>query len=59
MSAKLPTRKIGDTAVSAIGYGSMGLATAYGPVGTVEERLDVRISRRAVCAYISNPRHSF
>ncbi|KIP05920.1 hypothetical protein PHLGIDRAFT_24831 [Phlebiopsis gigantea 11061_1 CR5-6] len=36
-----PTRKIGSTDVSAIGYGCMGLSGNYGPVGTDEERFKV------------------
>ncbi|THH00721.1 hypothetical protein EW026_g1866 [Hermanssonia centrifuga] len=36
----LPTRKIGNTDVAAIGFGTMGLSTAYPPIGTLEERLD-------------------
>ena len=35
------TRTIGDKTFNAIGYGSMGLSIAYGPVGTDEERLKV------------------
>ncbi|TFY60174.1 hypothetical protein EVG20_g7517 [Dentipellis fragilis] len=29
--SKFPTRKIGDTDVTAIGYGAMGIAAYYGP----------------------------
>ncbi|KAI0065911.1 Aldo/keto reductase [Artomyces pyxidatus] len=36
----LPTRKIGDTPVSAIGFGAMGLSTAYGKIASHEEGLD-------------------
>ncbi|KAI0072150.1 Aldo/keto reductase [Panus rudis PR-1116 ss-1] len=39
MSPKLPTRKIGDTPVNAIGYGAMGLSVAYGPAKPDAERL--------------------
>ena len=35
----LPTRKIGDTQVTAVGWGSMGLSIAYGEVAPEEERL--------------------
>ncbi|KAI0313888.1 NADP-dependent oxidoreductase domain-containing protein [Amylostereum chailletii] len=35
----LPTRKIGTTPVSAIGYGGMGLSICYGVVPSDEERL--------------------
>ena len=38
----IPTRKIGDTEVSAIGYGAMGLAAAYGDHLSEEERFEVR-----------------
>lgn len=37
----LPTRKIGTTAVSAIGYGAMGLSSAYGAPLPDEERFKV------------------
>ncbi|KAI0050220.1 Aldo/keto reductase [Auriscalpium vulgare] len=37
----LPTRKIGSTPVSAIGFGGMGLSIAYGPVPDDEERFAV------------------
>ncbi|TFK49236.1 Aldo/keto reductase [Heliocybe sulcata] len=35
----LPTRKIGNDAVTAIGYGAMGIAAFYGKVAPDEERL--------------------
>ncbi|KAJ3524638.1 hypothetical protein NM688_g8526 [Phlebia brevispora] len=35
----LPTRKIGNTDVTALGYGCMGIATAYGQPLPDEERL--------------------
>ncbi|KII86674.1 hypothetical protein PLICRDRAFT_43317 [Plicaturopsis crispa FD-325 SS-3] len=35
----LPTRKIGNDDVSAIGYGAMGIAAFYGKVASDEERL--------------------
>jgi len=35
----LPTRKIGDTEVSAVGYGAMGLSAYYGSIPPFEERL--------------------
>lgn len=37
----LPTRKIGTSEVSAIGYGAMGIAICYGPILPDEERLKV------------------
>ena len=37
----LPTRKIGTSDVTAIGYGAMGLSAFYGSVGSDEERLKV------------------
>lgn len=39
--ASLPTRKIGNDDVSAIGYGAMGIASYYGSVQPDEERLQV------------------
>jgi hypothetical protein len=39
----LPTRKIGSTIVSAIGYGAMGIAGYYGPTPSNEERFKVYI----------------
>jgi aryl-alcohol dehydrogenase-like predicted oxidoreductase len=36
-----PTRKIGGASVSAIGFGAMGIAGAYGAVGDDEERFKV------------------
>lgn len=41
----LYTRKIGDTEVSAIGFGAMGLSALYGPPKPDEERFKVRITR--------------
>ena len=38
----LPTRKIGNTDVTAIGYGAMGIAAFYGQVQSDEERVKVR-----------------
>jgi hypothetical protein len=37
----LPTRKIGSTDVSAIGFGAMGLSIGYGGVPSDEERFKV------------------
>ncbi|KAJ7131444.1 Aldo/keto reductase [Mycena epipterygia] len=37
----LPTRKIGSTSVSAIGFGAMGLAAGYGPIEDDEDRFKV------------------
>lgn len=41
MTIKLPTRKIGTTDVTAIGYGTMGLSIAYGETGSDEDRFKV------------------
>ncbi|KAI0042050.1 Aldo/keto reductase [Auriscalpium vulgare] len=41
MSGKLPTRKIGNTEVSAVGYGAMGIAGFYGEVPPDEERFKI------------------
>lgn len=41
-----PTRKIGQTTVSPIGFGAMGLGGAYGQVLPDEERFQVRPSIR-------------
>lgn len=38
----LPTRKIGNDDVTAIGLGLMGLSVFYGPVESDEERFKVR-----------------
>lgn len=40
----LPTRKIGQTEVSAIGYGAMGISRFYGEITQTDEE------RFAVCA---------
>lgn len=39
-----PTRKIGQTTVSAIGFGAMGIGGAYGKTPSDEERFQVRDS---------------
>lgn len=39
----LPTRKIGQVAVSALGYGCMGIAAFYGKPLPDEDRLKVRV----------------
>lgn len=36
----LPTRKIADTQVTAIGWGAMGLSIAYGPLRSDDERME-------------------
>ena len=41
MSSKLPTRKVGNTEVSAIGYGAMGISSYYGSAPPDEERFKV------------------
>ena len=43
MGSQLPTRKLGRDGpeVTAIGFGLMGLASAYGKIGTDEERFTV------------------
>ncbi|KAF7369318.1 Aldo/keto reductase [Mycena venus] len=46
-----PTRKIAGVSVSAIGFGAMGIAGAYGAVGDDEERFKVSF----VLAYVSDP----
>lgn len=42
MAAALPTRKLGQHTVSAIGYGAMGIAAFYGKPLPDEERLKAR-----------------
>ncbi|KAJ6632596.1 NADP-dependent oxidoreductase domain-containing protein [Mycena sp. CBHHK59/15] len=37
----IPTRKIGQSLVSEIGFGAMGISSFYGPVGSDEERFKV------------------
>lgn len=44
MTPKLPTRKIGNTDVTAIGYGAMGIAAYYGEPLPDEERFKVRLN---------------
>ena len=41
MAPKLPTRKIGDAEVTAIGFGGMGLSAFYGKPLPDEERFKV------------------
>ncbi|KAK2459928.1 hypothetical protein APHAL10511_008057 [Amanita phalloides] len=41
MSSKLPTRKIGNTPVSSIGFGTMGLSSFYGSIESDEQRFKV------------------
>ncbi|KAG8221407.1 NADP-dependent oxidoreductase domain-containing protein [Butyriboletus roseoflavus] len=43
MSMAYPTRTIGNTPVSAIGFGAMGISAYYGDVESDEERLKVSI----------------
>jgi hypothetical protein len=40
----VPTRKIADTQVTALGYGATGIAAFYGSVKPDEERFKVRTS---------------
>lgn len=39
--APLPTRKIGDDDVTAVGYGAMGISAFYGKILPDEERFKV------------------
>jgi aryl-alcohol dehydrogenase-like predicted oxidoreductase len=41
MTSKLPTRRVGETEVSAIGYGAMGISSYYGAAPPDEERFKV------------------
>jgi hypothetical protein len=41
MTSKLPTRRVGETQVSAIGYGAMGISSFYGAAAPDEERFKV------------------
>ncbi len=47
--APLPTRKIGDDDVTAVGYGAMGISAWYGKVLPDEERFKVS-GERLVCS---------
>jgi len=40
-SIKLPTRRVGQTEVSAIGYGAMGISSFYGSTPPDQERFKV------------------
>jgi hypothetical protein len=40
-SIKLPTRRVGQTEVSAIGYGAMGISSYYGSAPPDQERFKV------------------
>ena len=53
MAPNLPTRRIGDADVTAIGFGAMGLSAFYGKPLPDEERL--KVSRRLHLVY-SRPR---
>ncbi|KAI1782971.1 Aldo/keto reductase [Ganoderma leucocontextum] len=44
-------RKIGEAAMSAIGYGAMGISTAYGSVLPDEERMKVRRALPSGCTH--------
>lgn len=50
MAAALPTRKLGQHTVSAIGYGAMGIAAFYGKPLPDEERLKARHNCNSVRA---------
>lgn len=50
----LPTRKIGDTEVSAIGFGAMGLSAFYGTAESDEERFKVRVSPTSRTFYVNS-----
>ena len=41
MTGKLPTRRVRETEVSAIGYGAMGISSYYGSAPPDEERFKV------------------
>jgi aryl-alcohol dehydrogenase-like predicted oxidoreductase len=41
MASKLPTRRVGQTEVSALGYGAMGISSYYGSTAPDEERFKV------------------
>jgi hypothetical protein len=45
----LPTRKIGQHTVSALGYGAMSLGDAYGSAGSDEDRQKVRFCFMSSC----------
>jgi len=58
MPGKLPTRKVGNTEVSAIGYGAMGISSYYGSAPPDEERFKV-ISVPQEKSIPSEPEHFF
>lgn len=41
MANELPTRKVGQTNVTALGYGAMGISSYYGAAPPDEERFKV------------------
>ena len=45
------TRKIGEAAISSIGYGAMGISTAYGSVPPDEERMKVHATRPIILRF--------
>lgn len=51
----LPTRKIAGVAVTAMGYGTMGLSAAYGKPKPDAERLEVRRALSSVYELLLNP----
>lgn len=46
------TRKIGEATISSIGYGAMGISTAYGSVLPDQERMKVRPTRPVVLRFL-------
>lgn len=52
----LPTRKLGNDDVTAIGYGAMGIAAFYGSVDSDEDRLKVREPCMGNYSHLTHPR---
>lgn len=52
----LPTRKIGDSDVSAIGFGAMSIAAYYATTIGEEERFKVRGLSRRLCRVVDTYR---
>jgi hypothetical protein len=53
----LPTRKIGQHTVSALGYGAMSLGDAYGSAGSDEDRQKVHFLAHVVVQVAENSHH--